>query len=156
MALMKKTDQWGGVVLLIISVFICWGSIQMPYGSIHYPGAGFFPLWLGVILGAMSAGLILKATKQKQGAKMIRDLLAEKIYWRKALFVLIALIAYAYLLDLLGFLIVTFLFMAFLFWFIEPQPWKSIIGWALVGCVGSYLIFEVWLKLRLPKGFLGI
>ena len=57
--------------------------------------------------------------------------------------------------DFIGFLIVTFLLMAVLLRFIEPQPWKAVIGWALVGSVGSYLIFEVWMKLRLPKGFLG-
>jgi hypothetical protein len=39
---------------------------------------------------------------------------------------------------------------------IEPQTWKAVIGWALVGSLGSYLVFEVWMKLRLPKGFLGV
>lgn len=46
--------------------------------------------------------------------------------------------------------------MAFLLRYIEPHPWKSVIGWTLIGSLGSYLIFEVWMKLRLPKGFLGI
>ena len=52
--------------------------------------------------------------------------------------------------------LITFLFMASLIRFVDPQPWKRVIGWALVGSVGSYLIFEVWMKLRLPKGFLGV
>lgn len=153
---MKRTDQWSGLVLLIISALICWGSILLPYGSIHNPGPGFLPFWLGIILGLMAIGLILNSTRQKEGAKMIRDLLSEKIRWGKVLYVLIALVAYGYLMELLGFPIVTFLFMVFLLWFIDPQPWKSVVGWALVGAIGCYLIFEVWLKLRLPKGFLGV
>lgn len=153
---MRKTDQWSGIVLLIISALIIWGSLGMPYGGIHNPGAGLYPLWLGVILGAMAIGLILKSTREKEGGKMVRDLLAEKIRWGKLLALLCALVFYGIALEFLGFLIVTFLFMAFLLWFIDPQPWKSIIGWALVGSIGCYFVFEVWLKLRLPRGFLGV
>ena len=53
---MKKADQWSGLVLLILAGFICSGSIFLPYGNIHNPGPGFFPLWLGIILGAMAIG----------------------------------------------------------------------------------------------------
>ncbi|MBM4314336.1 MAG: tripartite tricarboxylate transporter permease, partial [Deltaproteobacteria bacterium] len=67
-----------------------------------------------------------------------------------------ALILYAILLDYIGFLIVTFLLMVVLLRFIEPQPCKGVIGWALAGSVGSYLIFELWMKLRLPKGLFMI
>ncbi len=156
MGFMKKADQWSGLVLLVIAGFICWGALSLSYGHIHNPGPGFYPLWLGIILGAMAMGLILKATWQKEGAKVLRDILAEKVRWEKVFFVLMALILYGYLMNFLGYLIVTFLLMAFLLRFIEPHPWKSVIGWTLIGSVGSYLVFEVWMKLRLPKGFLGI
>jgi len=153
---MKKADQWSGLVLIILAGLICWGSIFLPYGNIHNPGPGFFPLWLGIILGAMAIGFILKAAWQKEGGKVLRDILAEKVRWEKVLFVLLALALYGYLMNFLGYLIVTFLLMAFLLRFIEPQPWKPVIGWTLLGSLGSYLIFEVWMKLRLPKGLLGI
>ena len=153
---MKKVDQWSGLVLLIISALIFWGSIGLPYGSVREPGPGFLPLWLGIVLGAMSIGLIVKTSMQKEGAKSIREILTEKIRWGKVLSVLIALFLYGFLMGYIGFLTVTFLFMVFLLWFVDPQPWKSVIGWALVGSVGSYLVFEVWMKLRLPKGFFGI
>ena len=142
--------------MLVIAGFICWGALSLSYGHIHNPGPGIYPLWLGIILGVMAMGLILKATRQKKGAKVLRDILAEKVRWEKVLFVLMALILYGCLMNFLGYLIVTFLLMAFLLRFIEPHPWKSVIGWTLVGSVGSYLVFEVWMKLRLPKGFLGI
>jgi len=153
---MKKADQWSGLALLILAGFICWGSIFLPYGNIHNPGPGFFPLWLGIILGAMAVGLVLRTTWQKEGAKALRDILAEEVRWGKVLFVLMALVLYGSLMNSLGYLIVTFLLMAFLLRFIEPRPWKAVIGWALIGSVGSYLVFELWMKLRLPQGFLGI
>lgn len=153
---MRKIDQWSGVVLLIVSACICWGSALLPYGNVHNPGPGFLPLWLGILLGAMSVGLIVQTSLRKEKGKMLRELLAEKIRWVKVLAALVALIFYAFSIDYLGFLIVTFIFIAFLMRFIDPQPWKTVILWALIGSVGSYLIFEVWLKLRLPKGLLGI
>lgn len=153
---MKKTDQGSGLFLLILAGLICWGSILLPYGNIHNPGPGFFPLWLGIILGGLSIGLLLQAARRKEGARVLGDVLAEKVRWPKVLSVLVALVLYGCLMNILGFLIVTFLLMAFLLRFIEPQPWRSVIGWTLVGSLGSYLVFEVWMKLRLPKGFLGI
>jgi hypothetical protein len=59
------------------------------------------------------------------------------------------------LVDYLGFLTVTFLFMGCLLLFVDRQSWRTVIGWALIGSIGSYLIFEVLLKLRLPKGLIG-
>jgi putative tricarboxylic transport membrane protein len=156
MVFMKKADQWSGIFLFIIAAFICWGAKLLPYGNIYNPGPGFFPLWLGIILAGMSIGLTLQTTRQKEGARILRDILTEKIRWGKVLLVILSLILYGGLMDAIGFLLVTFLLMAFLLRAIEPQPWRAVIGWALVGSVGSYLIFEVWMKLRLPKGFLGI
>ena len=153
---MKKADQGSGLFLLVIAGFISWGSILLPYGNIHNPGPGFFPLWLGITLGAMAIGLILKSARQKAGARALQGILREKVRWEKVLWVLIALILYASLLNLMGFLIITILLMFFLLYFIEPHPWKTVIAWTLIGAVGSYLVFEVWMKLRLPKGFLGI
>lgn len=149
---MKKVDTWSGLNLLVFAALICWRSTYLPYGSAQDPGPGFFPLWLSLILGTLSIGMILKAAKQKEGAKSPGDLLREKIRWGKVLAVFMALVFYYCSLNLLGFVIVTFLFLAFLLRFIDPQPWKAVIGWAVAGSLGCYLIFEVVFRQRLPKG----
>jgi putative tricarboxylic transport membrane protein len=153
---MKKADQWSGLALSILAVGMIWAALGLPYGNIHNPGPGFFPLWLGVILGGMSIALFVQTTRGKESERTLQEILEEDVRWGKVLLVLAVLIIYAFLMDYIGFLIVTFLLMIVLLRFIEPQPWKVVIGWALGGSVGSYLIFEVWMKLRLPKGFLGI
>jgi len=153
---MKKSDQWSGVVFLLIAVLICLGAANLPYGNIRTPGPGFFPLWIGIILGSMSIGLIVKPTTQREKANMIKELLSEKVRWVKVLFVIVCLILYGALMKYIGFLVITFLFIAFLLRFVDPQPWRKVIGWALIGSTGCYLIFEVWIKLRLPKGFFGV
>ena len=153
---MKKADQWSGIALSILSAGMISAALRLPYGNLHNPGPGFFPLWLGVILGGMSIAFFVQTTRGKESERTLKEILEEDVRWGKVLLVLGALIIYGFLMDTIGFLIVTFLLMIVLLRFIEPQPWKVVIGWALAGSVGSYLIFEVWMKLRLPKGFLGI
>jgi len=152
---MKKADQWSGFFLLILSALICWGAYDLPYGKVRDPGPGFLPWWLGVILGMMSLALLLKSTWQKKEAKSLGDLWRSKIRWARIFLALLALFLFASLLDTAGFLIISFLFLSFLLRFIEPQPWKSVIGWAIAGSASFYLVFEVWLALRFPKGPLG-
>ncbi|MBP1723375.1 MAG: tripartite tricarboxylate transporter TctB family protein [Deltaproteobacteria bacterium] len=149
---MKKADQWSGLFLFLLSSLIFWGSLDLPYGTIRDPGPGFLPRWLGVILGAMSLALILKSTLQREKARMIRELLIAKLRWKKIFLALAILFLFALLLDTLGFPVMVLLFLACLFRFIDPQPWKNVIGWALAGTVGFYLVFEYWLSLRFPKG----
>lgn len=153
---MKKADQWSGLALSILAAGMIWAALGLPYGNIHNPGPGFFPLWLGMILGGMSIALFVQTTRGKESERTFREILEEDVRWGKVLLVLAVLILYGLLMDYLGFLIVTFLMMVVLLRFIEPQSWKAVFGWALGGSVGSYLIFEVWMKLRLPKGFWGI
>ena len=153
---MKKADQWSGLALSILAAGMISAALRLPYGNLHNPGPGFFPLWLGVILGSMSIAFFVQTTRGKESERTLKEILEEDVRWGKVLLVLGALILYGFLMDTIGFLIVTFLLMIVLLRFIEPQPWKVVIGWALAGSVGSYLIFEVWMKLRLPKGFLGI
>jgi len=56
---MKKADQWSGLALSILAAVMIRAALGLPYGSVHNPGPGFFPLWLGVILGSMSIALFV-------------------------------------------------------------------------------------------------
>ena len=151
-----KVNQLNGIAFLIISALFCLGSTRFSYGTLHNPGPGFLPFWLGVVLGLLSIGLLIKSTLHPKETWSVRNLLTEKVRWGKVLLTLAALVLYGVLINYLGFLLITFFFMGFLIRFVDPQPWKKVIGWALAGSAGSYLIFEVWMKLRLPRGFLGV
>jgi len=66
-----------------------------------------------------------------------------------------ALFWYAIFLEILGFLMVTFLLLIFLFRGIEPQRWLVSVGGSALASLICYAIFELWLKTQLPKGILG-
>ena len=75
--------------------------------------------------------------------------------WKKSLIVLLSLLAYVLLLKPFGFLVVTTLFVGFLLAAVEPQRWYVVISGAIGTAIGTYGIFEVWLKAQLPKGPFG-
>lgn len=158
MAPFRIKDLWSGSVLLVVSVLIVWGSGDLIHGNARNPGPGFFPFWIGTILGAMSIGLILKAAQAKEEGRpsAVKEANKDRIFRGRVLLVILALVLYGFAMDYLGFITVTFLFMFCLLRFIEPQPWKTSVGWALVGSIGAYLVFEVWFSLRLPRGFWGV
>jgi len=65
---------------------------------------------------------------------------------------IIALLAYAVGMEYLGFLISTFLFIAFLLKFIEPQRWSVVLLGSILTSGISYGVFELILKVQLPRG----
>jgi hypothetical protein len=58
-------------------------------------------------------------------------------------------------LERLGFVVTTFVLVTFLLSWIEGTSWARSLGVASAAALGSFAIFELWLKIRLPKGVLG-
>ncbi len=69
--------------------------------------------------------------------------------------VLAGMTAYGFLLDKIGFVLVTLAFVIFLMKIIEPQSWKRAFLGGAISSLASYLLFETLLKSQLPRSFLG-
>lgn len=59
------------------------------------------------------------------------------------------------LLERLGFLIITFLFVWFLLKVVERRGWAFSLAVALLVAGASYAVFDLWLKAQLPAGLVG-
>jgi putative tricarboxylic transport membrane protein len=75
--------------------------------------------------------------------------------WVKIALVLLSLVLYAFFLERLGFVLTTFVLLIFLLGWIERTNWARCLGVASAAALGSFAIFELWLKIRLPKGIFG-
>lgn len=150
---MKKAERISPLIWLLFALYICVESLRLPLGSWRDPGPGFLPLGAGFCLGILSATAYFQRGSPKgeegQGSK------DSKGRWKSILFILLALCGYSVFLEFLGFLLTTFLLLLLLFRFVEPQPWKTVIGGSLLASVASYVVFEIWLKTQLPRGILG-
>jgi hypothetical protein len=152
---MKRHDQMSSLLWLILAIIICIESSRLSFGSFHNPGPGFLPLLVGLLLGIFSIIIFLQATLSGRPQEHIPPWVPRE-RWKKLIWVLVALFAYAICLETLGFLISTFLLLVFLFRAgIETQRWIYVIGGSAIASFSSYAVFELWLKTQLPKGFLG-
>jgi putative tricarboxylic transport membrane protein len=152
---MKKYDQISSLVWMCIAILICVESfISFPLGSLNDPGPAFLPFWSGIILFVFSFVLYVQA--RIRTTDDVQELWYSAKRGKKLLFVLVVLFAYALFLDVLGFLLDTFLLLLILFRSIEPQRWVVSIGGSVIASILSYLVFDVWLSCQLPRGILGM
>ena len=74
---------------------------------------------------------------------------------RLVLYVIAGMTAYAFLLDLLGFLFCTFLLVAFYLKVIAARRWPATLSFAAAVALASHFFFDVLLKAEMPRGLLS-
>ena len=134
-----------------VGILACYGATQLGLGSITEPGAGFIFFWSGLILVLLS--LIVLADSIRSAADIAEEM--EKINWAKIALILLSLVLYAYLLERFGFVLTTFVLLSFLLGWIENTNWGRSLAVASAAALACFAIFELWLKIRLPKGIFG-
>lgn len=151
---MKKADLITGFVLLALSGFVIWESLQMPASLTFGPGSAFLPFWLGVLMAALAALLILGAWLRKADPQEKPPFPGGKALLRVTL-VMVGLAAYIFLMEILGFLLNTFVFVAYLMLGVEREKWMLTGMVAVLTTAGLFLIFQVLLGITLPKSMFG-
>ena len=129
-----------------LGILVCYGATRLGLGSITEPGSGFIFFWCGLIL------VILSFMVLAEGLGSTEEIVHEtgEMNWVKIALVLLSLALYAFFLERLGFVVTTFLLLSFLLGWIEGTNWTR-----TAAALGSFAIFELWLKIRLPKGIFG-
>jgi putative tricarboxylic transport membrane protein len=139
-------------VLAGLGIFIIVEARGMEYTGLDGPGPGFFPLWYGACMIALS--LVLVATSLKRGAGES----VNAANWRETGRVLASWAAFALcvgLLQVLGFLLAFALFTFFLIAVMYRRPLGTALAVAVGMSVGFYLLFPLALNVELPVGKLG-
>jgi hypothetical protein len=151
---MKKYDLYGGVLWLFIAVFVSAMGIRFGLGTFKYPGVGFFPFLVGIILFALSLRVLLVALKERRGKKA--NFSEWPFFKRKVFFILAILLAYSFSLEYLGYILGSFFLMIYLFKVAGVQKWFFSILASAVMVVITYYFFGVLLQAQFPKGLLNI
>jgi hypothetical protein len=151
-----KKEKISSLFLLLFSAFICFFSYQLSIGSLKSPSGGFFPFYLGIILGLLSIHNFIKAmAKTKKEARAIKTS-DDGIHWKNIILTVVVLFLYPLLLGTLGFPISTFIFTAFFLRFIGLQRWWIVLGTGGIVAIICYFVFYYWLKIQFPPGIFGV
>jgi len=149
---------------LMLAVGIIYESmaLNMPRGSLAYPGPGLFPMAIGIFMIATALGCLLQevlprkkgenaaaAAPAKADAAEPDERNAVKIVQLTAL-----MVGYIFLLKPLGFPLAICAFLALSIRIFGYRKWLPTLAMAAVITLISYVAFVVWLQVALPLGIL--
>lgn len=135
-----------------LSLFVMFGSFTLRIGSFGHPGPGLMPFLAGSFLFLLSITLIV-LNLQKRWEKAPEIIAGGGNYAKIGLFVG-SLIAHALLLDVLGYLVATFLLLMIIFPLAGMSTWKVVLLSSTLTAAGTYVFFT-FLGVTFPMGFLG-
>jgi putative tricarboxylic transport membrane protein len=143
-------DLASALFWLAIAIFVSLeGFAKLKLGTLRQPGPGFFPFWGAVILGTLSLILLARSLRSRERLNF------GAVRWSALVLALAALLIYLLFLETLGFVIVTFCFLLLLFRFGEIGWIKSAAS-SIVATSLAYALFQLWLRVQLPRGWFGI
>jgi hypothetical protein len=151
---MRNPDQYAGIFWILLGGAIAVSSFYYGVGSFSTPGPGFITFLAGAILTFLSLILFISPSKIKGDSQSVRSLW-EGRQTGKALYILGLLVAYMFLMTPLGFLLSTFFLLIFLFRVQAAYSLQKRILLSAVATIISIIVFDVWLGVQLPRGFMG-
>ena len=152
---MSKAETIVGVGGLSIGALLLMGTIMMPYFLEGVPGPGFLPLWVSFGLIATGGMLTIKGIWSGPIPKP-EIIWPGRIGWRRNGVLLSTLAISFLLLDLLGFLVTSALFVAAVAFGLGTRSWRILASVPLLTAIVLYGVFAVWLRVPLPRGILAL
>lgn len=149
---LRNGDVVSGALLSALGVYIFLQARQWNYTGPDGPGPGFFPAWYGVLMVALSLGMVVNAVRRGQPEE------TRAVDWAgmaRGLGTWAAFTVSIAAMPLLGFTISFALLTAFLVAIVFR---RSLLTAALSGvglAAAFYLVFVVALEVTLPTGWLG-
>ena len=154
---MKKDEVVGAVVVFLFGGLTVLLSLQMPLGDFRMAGTGLFPLCLGILLMILAAlylaNLIFTTGAVREEGAASGGCATDT---RQMLMFLGATFLCLLLLPYLGYPLVSFLLMLLLLRTLGIQRWNALLAVSLSTAFVSYFLFVRWLKIPLPKGWIGL
>lgn len=148
---MRKAEMAVAGIIFVWALSVIYESRKLETGwGLNGPEAGFFPFWLGVALAACSALILLQATLAGGGAKSSVTVGALKGVLR----VSVPLAAFIGLLYGVGFYLGAACYIGYYTRVAGRHRWPVVAAMTLGVPLATFFLFERWLLVPLPKGFL--
>jgi Tripartite tricarboxylate transporter TctB family len=137
---------------LLFAFYLSLESYRLGLSTASRPGPGLFPFIAAACIGLIAALRLTNSVRMSVLDENPGSCIAGE--GRLVLYVIAGMAAYAFLLDLLGFLLCTFLLVAFYLKVIAARRWPVTLIFAAAVALASHLFFDVLLKAELPRGLL--
>lgn len=139
-----------GLALAIAAfgALVVYGSVKAGIGwGAEGPRAGFFPFYVGLALLVASAVNVMSSLRDGGG-----DLFAEWTQLRHVFSVVVPAAIYVGTMPFVGLYVGSFLFIAWFMRWLGKYRWLTVIAVAVGMPLVTYIVFEKWFLVPLPKG----
>lgn len=145
-----RGDFLQGLLWLSIGIVVILLSSRYNMGTLSELGPGALPFGLGLVFVLLSAILLFRSWQVKTGHEQ-RLPFGPK--WRKVFLIILFLVLVTFLIESWGYLISVFLLTAIPMLIMDPKRWVSAMLLGVISSISSYVLFDIWLRVPLPKGF---
>ena len=145
-----RSDQFSGLMLLALALYVGWENRAYPLGTLQEPGPGYMPLLLVIFLGSLGLLIALWGIRSEPLAAM---------KWteaRRAVVILIACGFAAFALERLGYRITVIALLIFFLGVIERKRPVAVALVALGFSFASHYLIADLLHVPLPRSPWGL
>jgi putative tricarboxylic transport membrane protein len=148
---MKKTsvaELVTAALLILLGGIVLLDALRLGFGwGADGPRSGFFPFWLALIMIFACGGICVQAAVNGEGKSFVtREQLGPVL---KVLWPATAAVA---LMHFVGLYVASALYMGFYMRWIGRHSWPTVVLVPLFVSFGSFLVFEEWFLVPMPKG----
>ena len=150
-------EAWPPALLSVAGLVAVNEARRLRFGTVTVPGPGLFPLVLAVGFTLVCLILLVAALRAPAGAVSAESGGAGEggVRW-KVLATLGVMLAYAFALEPLGFVVATCGLLIFFFRVLDGLRWPVAVAASALTSVLTYTVFKTWLQVRLPPGPWGL
>ena len=145
---MRAADVLTAVVLMLLGGVVIADAVRLGIGwGTDGPKSGFFPFWLALLMLATCALILVQSVRRKASAPFVtgeRLSPVLKVLWPAA--------AAVVLMQFVGLYVASALYMAFYMRWVGRHAWLVVIALAVLVPVATFLVFETWFLVPMPKG----
>jgi hypothetical protein len=145
---MRRADILTASILMLFGGLVLFDALRLGIGwSSDGPKSGFLPFWLALIMVLACSMIIAQAVRQKKQKPFVdRQTLKPvfTVFWP-------ALAAIA-LMQWLGMYVASAIYMAFYMRWVGRHSWGAVLLLSLALPIATFLVFEQWFLVPMPKG----
>jgi putative tricarboxylic transport membrane protein len=152
----RLADTISGLFLIVLALVAGVAAQSLPTTMAkEFAGPSFMPTLLSIALAICGAGIVFQARSLPPTNRMPGWFEADRAGAVRIAVVAAATAAYNFLLEPMGYLIVTFAFLVFMLFYLKVS-WFLNLTISLVTTISTYALFVIWLKVVLPMGLLEL
>jgi hypothetical protein len=145
---MRAAELVTASVLMLLGGVVLFDAVRLGFGwGPDGPRSGFFPFWLALIMVVVCGVILVQAARGGQGKSFVNGEQLDSVL--KVLWPATAAVA---LMHFVGLYVASALYMGFYMRLVGRHSWVTVVAIALGLSIGSFLIFEKWFLVPMPKG----